>query len=80
MFGNPFFPEGHHGMGPPRPFRTQYRCYSVSMMPGTICLIFMIDCLIFVILLYLTTLSELILIRLLLHKCGNECIDLHKTS
>lgn len=34
MFGNPFFPEGHHGMGPPRPFRTQYRCYSVSMMPG----------------------------------------------
>ena len=41
MFGNPFFPEGHHGMGPPRPFRTQYRCYSVSMMPGTttICMI-----------------------------------------
>jgi hypothetical protein len=34
MFGGMnFFPDGLHG-GPPRPFRTQYRCYSVSMMPG----------------------------------------------
>jgi ubiquitin fusion degradation protein 1 len=28
MFGMNFFPEM------PRPFKTQYRCFSVSMMPG----------------------------------------------
>ncbi len=29
MFGMNFFPDA------PRPFKTQYRCYSVSMLPGS---------------------------------------------
>ena len=31
MFGMNFFDMG--GAGAPRPFKNQYRCYSVSMMP-----------------------------------------------
>ena len=31
MFGMNFFDMG--GAGAPRPFKNQYRCYSVSMLP-----------------------------------------------